>query len=517
MEEQFLLLLSAFQRRLRWVVAFQEALIWGWWGGWVALLAAALLKVMEASPEDLWNAPWVVLVFGLCGFCWSWGRPPSLRRVALLTDAAHGLKERTVSAFEQQQSWRPKTAVSAFLLQDGLRALEAHDPAQTFPNPWRRPLAHLLLPLVLLAAVNLSPSWGNLLHRTRQIDRLALRRSGQRLEQLARRLREQNPRSSQAHHLASKLETLARKLRSTTAPTDRLTAAAELDQTLRQLRREAERSLPFRKTAAPASGDSAKLRQLAQQARSGNSPDLLRNEIARAAARTDDEEQRKRLEQAAHKLSDGKKAEAAEELEKAAQDQEQTDKKESELAQQAEEGLQAENDSLDPGASGRRGKASGDPANQPGDSPAGQGVAINPASGNAPKGKGRKTDQADFGKGTTNEEQKAGASPKNTPLLERQADGKPAKQEAFKKLYGVERQHFLTADTKVKGQRGKGRVLAGQGTGWGQPRIGGRSALSPEQSFLESKADAEQAITQGSIPGPYQDVVRNYFQGIDPR
>ncbi|CAN0505344.1 unnamed protein product, partial [Phaeothamnion confervicola] len=158
-EEQFLLLLSAFQRRLRWVVAFQEALIWGWWGGWVALLAAALLKVMEASPEDLWNAPWVVLVFALCGFCWSWGRPPSLRRVALLTDTAHNLKERTVSALEQQQSWRPKTAVSAFLLQDGLRSLEAHDPAQTFPNPWQRPLAHLLLPLALLAAVNLSPGW----------------------------------------------------------------------------------------------------------------------------------------------------------------------------------------------------------------------------------------------------------------------------------------------------------------------------------------------------------------------
>ena len=510
MEEQFFRLLTRLQSRLRWVAAWQSGLRWAHWGCWLSILAAAILKLMDAPSEDLWNAPWIAVVFALCGFCRGWGRAPSLRRAALLTDAAHKLQERLVSVLEQQQSRRPHTGVAQFLLQDGLQALQEVDPGSTFPNS-ARPLGRLVLPLLLVAAVNLSPSWGNWLHHVSQGDRQAIHRSGQRLEQLAKRLREQNPASPGAHRVASRLEQLAHRLRTAQRDLDRGSAALELSQTLLQLRRERERATLARARSGWArGGDAQSLRQLAKTSRSGTSAEA-RSEIDKALREVKPGgSEEKDLREASQKLAQGKPAEAAQRLEQMAQSLADQDKAEDEIASAAEEGLVAEELSLEPG--GSSGKPGGSRATS--QDTGGQQAADN--SGGRPGQKG-KNGPADFGLGSTNEEQKPEASATPTARLERQAEREPSKQESFRKLYGAQREHFQGADVKIAGQRGKGRVLPAHGSGWGQPRAGGQSSIEPEQLFLESQAEAEQAMAQGSIPGAYQDVVRNYFQNIDPR
>ena len=525
MEEQFLLLLSRLQRRLRWVAAFQKGLSWGLWGCWLSLLAALYLKVLDSPQEDLWNALWVGVTVALCGFCLSWSRPPSLKRVALLTDQRQDLKERLVSVLEQQQSWRPKTSVAQFLLQDALKALQSIDPIGTFPNHCYGPMARLLLPLLFVTLVNVSPSWSSWLYKVPEADRQAIRRSGTRLDDLAKRLREQNPNSPRAQRLSSRLEQLAKKLHK--PGTDRTTAANELEQAIRQLRRERESSRGLaasnRAKGADRGLNSAALQRLAQQARAGTGGAALEDLHKAIEKATPGSAEEKKLKEAEKKLAQGNNKDAAQDLDELAQQKKEGEQKgqgeqqDDKVADQAEDGLLAENESLEPGnrqlRKNRPGQGPGQPGDKPGDEP---GVAMNQAGGlgdkDSPNGT---TKEGDFGKGTTDEEQKGQGGHK--PRVVRQADNKPTWQEAYKKLYGAERKHFQTADTNVKGQRDKGRLLPSQGVGWGQPNAGGQSKISAEQSFLESKADAEQAMAQGTIPGPYRDVVRNYFQQIDPR
>lgn len=496
MEEQFLALLEQFRRRLRYVESATTALRWAVIGCWAGVLVTALLKLFDADPGEQWNGLWLAVVVLLGGFVFRWSRPPSLRRTALLTDQKHQLEERLTSALDQQLRPAGRTLMSQFLLRDALSALQERDPLVTFPLFVGRPLAAILPAVLVIWGLTLLPTWSEWLHRIKPAEQRAVRRSADRLGSLAQHLQQKNPKNKRVQALARRLQQQSQQLQK--AGVSRVEAAKQLKALAQQIRQE-------QASAQHQAGQGNKAEQAlkAMKESPASAEKTLREQLSKAQPGSLEE---KRLKEALDKLqSDPQGAQKALEQLKSSQEE---GAEESEAAERAEDGLSSESESLDPD------QKSTSPGKGQGSGKKGEGPQENRGAGQSSDEPGGKTDKGDFGRGSTNKEQKPEDGSSNGPRLVRQMDNhKPIRQETFERLYEAERRHFDSEKVQVKGQRRQGRLIKGQGFSWGKPSQGGPSELAPSAPGLEIQAGAEEAVVRGEVPAAYRTAVKNYFQG----
>jgi len=493
------------KRRWKLVRCARRGLRWAAAGGWLGVLLALLMKLLDRPPEELIETCWAPLLFCAGGIVRELLTDLPILTVALETDRVAGLKERLSTAVEWLQNARPATAVTQFMVRDAAEHAARVEPTRVFPWKVGRPLAKLAFPLAVGALVLASPAWGLRQKGPEPEEVRAVQTAATRIEQMARRVAATRPASPRP--VAPRLEALARQLRE--KGVDRQEAAARIQSLARQLAQEraAEGSGKGDRSAQAAQASAEKLGQLAQQLGKGMSADEARRQLEAARRGLDPQsEAAKKAAEAAEAMAQGNSQEAADKLQQAAESarQEAAEASAAEAGDQVSSELAQEGEELDPGST-RPG-----PPNQ-----AGQEVATNQPQGQAKEGEGKAP--ADFGKGTTNQEEKPPEGEGPAGRLVRQSQGQSEWQEEYKKLYSSQREHFDQANTRVRGQKTRGKVLRGQGEVIGAPTAGGSSRLRAEEVFLSSKQAAEQAVAQGQIPSEYREAVRGYFDAIDPR
>ena len=72
-------------------------------------------------------------------------------------------------------------------------------------------------------------------------------------------------------------------------------------------------------------------------------------------------------------------------------------------------------------------------------------------------------------------------------------------------------------DVAVPGEMQKGPALATQSSVRGAPTLAGVAASPEADAYVDSRRKAEESMSQENIPSEYRELVRDYFDTIDPR
>jgi len=122
--------------------------------------------------------------------------------------------------------------------------------------------------------------------------------------------------------------------------------------------------------------------------------------------------------------------------------------------------------------------------------------------------------ETDFGEGSTNEQQQ-GKPLENKPVIDRQGEEESEKIEQFVKFYEEERAEFEKGSTSVTGEMGEGESTGSIPT-TGAPTNIEKAEKSYEEIYIEYRNDAENAINEQKIPKGYKNLIRKYFDKIEP-
>jgi len=122
----------------------------------------------------------------------------------------------------------------------------------------------------------------------------------------------------------------------------------------------------------------------------------------------------------------------------------------------------------------------------------------------------------DYGKGTTNKEDKTkGSAGRN--YTERFNDKTPHEKSSFEKLYNPERTELPSGITQIKGKIGKGPAgMSIKSRQIGAPSSGVRTSLKIAEEYVEYKAQSEEAVEKAGVPSKYKNIVKNYYESINP-
>lgn len=518
MEEKLLLeKIHDLKKRLRFVWIVNGALQWCLPGALTTLVLVALLKLLDRPPVEMTAATLALVLFPLGGAVAAGMRKLPLMSVALATDRKLGLRERLTTGLEWSLSDRPRTVVAQSLLRDASKYAASVDPEKTFkptvPTSLRRAAIVSLMTGLLLVL----PPWHVFQPSQNAQEVRLVKQAAQRLERTARELRQKYPDSRQAKATAQKLEDLAQRLKE--PGTERQEAAARVNSLAEQLRSQARGQGQGQQQGGPGMGTSAdnprnqadRLRSLARRAQKEGASKSVQDAVNRELARTQpNTPQAQALQKASQAAGQGNAEGTKEELEKAAAAAEQQAAEEQQMGEEVAQELQETESGLSQEMA-QGNQPGGNGGKQPGQ---GQAVANKPGQ---PGKKGEGTKEGDFGQGTTDQQQKPGDGKKPNYLVERQAQDKSEWTEEYKRLYASERIHRDTADAKVKGQIRPGQMLPGSGQVRGAPRSQPGAGEGAEEVYLDYKREAEEAVTRQNVPAEYRDVVRDYFDGIDPR
>lgn len=477
--------LATFRRRLRLVHAFGRLHSWSLAAAVLTLLLVIQGKLLYWSQAELLTA---LLTFPL--FCFGsalarWFSPPDLLATARAVDRELQSKERVLTAADWVLREKPATGISTWLLRDAEKHLSETTPDQLFKLrlSWNR----WALVLILVASGLCFTAPWEFFEPPNPPQQIRLNRSAERLEELAERLEKKKD----GQKLAKQLRELAQQMREPGVTPQE--AASKLAQTRRQLANEQDS-----KPAVDRAG-LERLQQKVQRAKSSQATREALEQMKKAAGQqAENSPVQKALEEARRLMEEGKPEEAREAMQKAAQELgEQLDQQET--MEQLEQELAQQQGELDPDQ-----LAQGE----------GKGVGQMPNPG--PEGKVGEG-PADFGRGTTNEEE-TGQGDGQGRLVSRQSDRTSDWTEEFEKLHQAQRFEVRTGDTKVKGQIQKqGGFLKTPGevrSGVGSPA---RVQTGAEEVYLRYRREAEQAVAQEHIPAQYRETVQDYFTEIDPR
>ncbi|MEW6277854.1 MAG: hypothetical protein AB1758_04455 [Candidatus Eremiobacterota bacterium] len=517
MEETLLLeKLHDLKKRLRLVWMIQSALAWCFPGAVVTLALVVLLKALDRPAAELTLATCALALFPLGGAVAAGLRKLPLLGVALAVDRRLMLKERLTTALEWVTSDRPRTVVAQRLIRDASQHATGIDPRNTFAVAVPASLRRAAIVSGLVTVLLLLPPWHLIQTRQNPEEIRAVHAASDRLVRKAQELRRQHPRSERAKETADRLEDLAKRLNE--PGTDRQEAAARVNNLAEQLR---SQSRGQGKGQNPGGADrqvgtgtsserAERLRQLARKARKeGASPGLSREiqkELSKAEKGSQEEKALKdALKKSQEACKNGKcdGEGASEALSQAAEAAENQGLADQGMAQEVADTLQSvESELSQESASQQQGRP-------------GQDQAPSNPGGKYSKGKGKAP--ADYGVGTTHERGNPPSDGGQNYVLNRQSDKKSEWTEEYKRLYASERVHRDTQDTAVKGDVRPGQMLPGQGQVRGAPRSEPGAGGGSEEVYLEYKREAEEAVTRQNVPAEYRDLVRDYFDGIDPR
>ena len=479
--------LAARERQVRALYAAAGALCPG------ALLALVLVLLLGWAGQPAWQglAPLVLLPTGaaLAEFL----RPLRPVRAAYLADRNLGLQERMGTAVEWLVSERPRNVMAQGLLGDAAHQARQVLPRAAFPQNWPTRLRTGLLLALLTVTLAILPadllSWHGPDPEVMAAAREQARELRRDLE-LVRPL--QDPRLEE---IQTRLETLERALDNPQVDArevlERLTILSQelqagLDSTPDQDAAGKARAGREQQTEAARRLREA-ARALAQEPDSGKARTLLR-QLADDPALS--EELRGAASAGLEALEEGNFEGAEQALARAGDDY-------------TEDGGREE---ISP-------KAPGEEPGVPGEGQqalANQGQEVRPGQGEG---------QADFGRQTTLQGQEAGQTEARDFVLERQSHRTSDWSEEYRRLHPPRRDHLPTADDRVPGRPGPGPTLPEAGQALGRPRLEGPGPRQapPGDSFLRARESAEAAVAREEVPMNRRDLVRNYFEGIDPR
>lgn len=488
MEESILLeKVHALRRRLRWVRSVESALAWTAPGMWLALSLVLVLKLGGRGWTELSLALAAVPLFVVGGGVARWFRPPGLLEAAYATDQELNSRERLLTAAEWVLREKPRTAVAASLLQDAAVLAREVDPGQLFEvrRPGWRPVFYPGLLAGLLLAL---PAW-HLFVEPPGPEAVRVGHSARTIQQLA----EQVARRPENQRLARELEKLARDLKEPGV------SPAEAAERIARKRRELRRGEGQGKADTSPEGLAEKLRALAKQKAESRDSKAMKEALEAAKEALEKSGQSSSAaEQAQQALESGQEEALSQATEQVAGALEKAGAGEQELMRQVDEALAQQQGELSPG------QLAGDD----------EGLKSVAMGEGGEDGQGEV--EADFGKGTTNQEEPATESAKNR--AQRQSDRTSDWTEEYQKLYESQRVERTTTNTQVKGQRNQGTgYLDAPGEARGAPSTGGEVSTQAQEVFLEHRREAEQAVAREAIPAEYRDTVRNYFDTIDPR
>lgn len=467
--------LASRERRVGAVEAGARALLPG---AALALLLVALLVVLGQPP---WEGLAPLLLVPAGAALRELLRPLSPIRAAYRADLRLGLQERLGTAVEWLLSEKPRTVMAQVLLRDAAARAAEVRPEAAFPQRWPRSLRGALL-LALLASLL---AWAPPVPWWSRPDAEAVASARRQVDELrrdARDLQRQDDRP-ELRDLEARVEALAREIqRPDLDPAEAMERISALSDELQR-----------RRAAGAGEG-------LAGQAGAGRESEAegarrLR-EVARLLARDPaSPDARGALRQLA---SD---PEAAEAVRAAAR----------EALQELEQG---------------DGEAAGATLAQGGGTPGQQGQGGPPggdsgAQGNAwqavQPGEDRGEGTADFGRGTTMERQEPTGEGARDFVIQRQSERTGDWTEEYRRLHPPKRDDLATADARASGRLGAGRTLPTSGEGLGAPSVGATSGLPARDTFVQARESAEEAVAREEVPASRRDLVRDYFEGIDPR
>lgn len=122
---------------------------------------------------------------------------------------------------------------------------------------------------------------------------------------------------------------------------------------------------------------------------------------------------------------------------------------------------------------------------------------------------------ADFGTGSTNEEEKSEES--SEVYTHRHSDEKPHMRGLYESMYKPERDEFSSAAVKEKGTISQGpRIRSLLSEQRGAPIPEGMVRQEPADVYANYKVRGEEALRRQNIPAEYRELIRNYYDDINP-
>ena len=471
--------LAARERRVRSLGAAASAL------GPGAGLSLVLVTLLRVLGQPGWDglAPLALLPAGAA--LRQFLRPTSPVAAAYRADRRLGLQERLGTAVEWLLSERPRTLMAQVLVRDAAERARGVRPEQAFPLAWPASLrAGLLLALLVLALAaappHLFPRFGQ------EAEALAAaRRQAAELDREVRELRSGHE-TPELRDLQARVEALERQFeRPDLDPREAMERVTALAKELERRRGQG---------GGPGlAGESGSGRE--SEARGARA---LRD-LARALARdpgSPDARGALRMLAGDPESSEAVRAAAREALEALEQGD----------AEGARDALAGE----------------GQPGAEPGEAAEGRSGQGSPQARGNPGQPGRTAEggekrPADFGRGTTLERQEAPGEKARDFVFERQSERTGDWSEEYRRLHPPKRDDLATADARASGRLGTGRTLPAAGEGRGLPTPGGASTVEVRETLHHARESAEQAVAREEIPASRRDLVRDYFEGIDPR
>jgi hypothetical protein len=460
-------------------------------------LAAAMvlgLKIANFAPLAWGAAPAIVLP--LAAALGVLLRQIPLHRIAADVDRAAGLHERVSTALEWISAGRGQTLISRAQLRDAIAALDGVSPRSVFPLAIpRRTLACLPL-IATVAALLLLPPWHLFGAAAEAVAAPDLTAQADALEATARELQRPQdavPAIPDLGRSVEALRELARQMR--TGRLDEREAMAKIADAREAVSRDLEKLRREQAEAAKGAGQGKK--DGASRPGSGRSPGQQgKNKLDAATPGKGDPAEAQRAQRRA---ALDRRAQA---LEKAAR---QLEEARSRVAGQSEVAL---------GSGEGRGPSRNDGSSSGGEGRGGE----KPSSNDGSKvGKGHGKGAADYGRGTTDEARTGQAIQGRKYVFDRQSAERKRWTVAWKSLHPPQRTSRKTADGKVKGERtGRGETVQLDEEVRGAPESGGGSLIDERDVYAGSRRQAEEAVSRDDVPEAYRDLVRNYFEEINP-
>ncbi len=527
-------ILQRYARELRLERTGHAFFRWLPWGAALAVVVACGCKILAASPAF----PVAVAVAALpcLASAWAYRRLPAPLTVAAELDRRLSLHERVVTAADRIERQLPPTDMASLHLRDTLFRIEHRFPGDLFPvrvpsRAWRA-----LVAVPLLAAVLLSPPWHVFATRAEPtVDTAAVAAAANRLDKMVEELSKPRLRTrlstQQRARLSGDLRDLARALQTSTTPrSEALARIATAQERAQQLQRElaapAADHQPTNEQGHGVNGQGAagrdiseaQLRSMAQRLRQKSAPDAaerqhMRQQLEQAASSMSPE-MRAAAARAAQSLQQNQPQQAAQALEDALAAQHEDEHELSQIQQQLSQASSAVSQEVSQAGQQMAGATPG------GDQPLPGGEELfHQGSSHGDSKKSDKSGKSDFGVGSTNREddQQRIAAPRKDYVLERQGKQRSKLLGAYEKLYTPERHEAQHAGTQMHGQLQRGPLVGTRQQVRGAPHGGDHSSLPAQRVYASHRRQAEEVVAGDSIPGEYRDLIRNYFDDIDPR
>ena len=447
----------------------------------------------------------------------------SLMEVALKSDGKLQLKERLSTALEWIDDHRVRTPMFRALLRDTAKSAEEISPKKVFPLEWKPQFKRLFGATTLMVIFIYMPSFSFFVPRVDPANVKTIREEAKKIERLAKKLEKKKPRTPVSLKRFKRAEKSLKKLSADLKKSkinkkqalskisrvreklqDYVNRKEALSKMEKQLRRanlagksksEEEEEKEFQKL-------SRKLQEIASKAKKGKLSDKDKQQMINELQKMKQEMEKAgmettNIEKAIENMKQGKNKAAARNIKDAADQFQQRQKEMEDLEDLEEAAMQ-----LDESKNNISGwKDSGKMSRRP--------------STKFKEGKGK--GKADWGKGNTNEEVKPKDNEINRNYTKRTNEDQPTMKSIYRRLYNPEREEFKKATGKVKGKISKGPVIRSlRSRKRGAPRIGDKINTDPGDTYTNYKIKGEEAVKRERIPAKYKDLIRDYYDNIEP-